>query len=278
MANYYTKGSFIIPSSSAQAEMVSEALSWIETESAEKGTELFKKNLAECTELEVLIRNIAERHPEFNHADPGILTACEFGSEEDEGEDYASNLTFEFAHSVESDGLWVFTDETLNIDHAICVTQAVLAVFDLTVQVGIAVAYSCSQPRTDGFGGAAFLVSKDFVRHCNVFDFLHMEDQAFKAQEAHYLVNVKRHEAAKCLVQQYVMNIKNSEDALSMLNTLLLGYARSKGSDEATIEESGYIHIWDESGIAAGEIRRLTPAEYYVMKNALPDVNNLAVA
>lgn len=44
MANYYTKGSFIIPCSSAQAEMVSEALSWIETESAEKGTELFKKN------------------------------------------------------------------------------------------------------------------------------------------------------------------------------------------------------------------------------------------
>lgn len=274
MADFFTKTAFILPCSVAQAEMVQAALDFIENESAEMGVALFNKEPAECSELEILIRNIAERHPEFNAANPGIMT-----EESDHIDaDYEMNLPFEFEHYIEKDGLLISTSTSLDTHHVIATTQGALAAFNLPVMVEIPVAYTCSNAVTGGFGGGAFMVTKDTVSDNSVHDFIRAERDAFEAQEAYYLSHVTHYNGDKSLEKPYLMNIKNTDVAVNVLNTLLLSLASKDDVTEPSIPESGYIAIDENSGISAGAIRRLTPEEYKVMWAYLPNVNKLCAA
>lgn len=268
MSNYFNHVSFIIPCSVAQAEMAVQAVAFIENHRLAAGYGVFQKDLAECTELEVLIRCIAERHPAFNSEKPGIMSHL----------DGETNLPFLVAFSVTEKGLWVFSNESIDITHAIALTQGILVALDLSIIVEIPVAYTCSDPVTEGFGGGAYMVTKNAVRDNSVGDFIQAERDAFNAQEAYYLVNVTRYKGEQATDHPYLMNIHNTNVAADLVNMLLLSVASKEGAEDAFMSESGYIGIDDESGIGAGAIHPLTPLEYSVMKAYLPNVNKLLTA
>lgn len=268
MSNYFNHVSFIIPCSVAQAEMAVQAVDFIDSHRMAAGYGVFQKELSACTELEVLIRCVAERHPAFNSENPGIMSHL----------DGETNLPFCVAFSVTEKGLWVFSNESIDITHAIALTQGILAAFNMPIMVEIPVAYTCSEPVTEGFGGGAFMVTKDAVSDNSVGDFIQAERDAFIAQEAYYLVNVTRYKGEQTTDHPYLMNVHNTNVGADLFNMLLLSVASKEGAEDAFISETGYIGIDDQSGIGAGAIRPLTPLEYSVMKAYLPNVSNLITA
>ncbi|MGT7661260.1 hypothetical protein ACRW5F_28765 [Escherichia coli] len=86
-----------------------------------------------------------------------------------------------FATEVNSSGLSVFHGETIDLDHAICLTTAVLSVFDLPEMVTITAAFTCSKSRTDEFGGMTILVTKDTHYYQDGCQFSRLMNEAHKA-------------------------------------------------------------------------------------------------
>ena len=151
MADNYTLASFIIPCTQEQAKMAQEAITFVTEAEIAEGERLLDKPLADCSLTEKLILSIIENHPEYDPSEPSF------------GQPSCPDCNYElsFATEVNSSGLSVFHGETIDLDHAICLTTAVLSVFDLSEMVTITAAFTCSKSRTDEFGGMTILVTKD---------------------------------------------------------------------------------------------------------------------
>ncbi|MGR2311410.1 hypothetical protein ACUX6A_27410, partial [Salmonella enterica] len=97
-----------------------------------EGERLIDKPLADCSLTEKLILSIIENHPEYDPSEPSF------------GQPSCPDCNYElsFATEVNSSGLSVFRGETIDLDHAICLTTAVLSVFDLPEMVTITAAFT----------------------------------------------------------------------------------------------------------------------------------------
>ncbi len=67
---------------------------------------------------------------------------------------------------VEDDGssVWLWTDESGDCDTTAEVVRLFLEHFSLDSLVAFEVAFSCSKPRVDEFGGCAYAITKDSVK------------------------------------------------------------------------------------------------------------------
>jgi hypothetical protein len=70
----------------------------------------------------------------------------------------------------------VFEDDSGDPEQAAVATQAFLEKFDRNDAIVFGVAYSCSKPRLDAFGGAAYVVTKDAL---NSIDAVHAAESMY---------------------------------------------------------------------------------------------------
>jgi len=163
MANYYTEASFIIPCSDEQAEIAIAALNQVAFDVTELGLSVVAKSKdAEFTPMEKIVR-----HYFFNHPDQDL-------------ENLTGELYCGFDIDEVREGLWIYTDESINTEHAAIFTQAVLKTFDLPYLVPILAAHTCSKPRLDAFGGHACVVTKDYIHWHSLEEFIDEEIEAHK--------------------------------------------------------------------------------------------------
>lgn len=59
------------------------------------------------------------------------------------------------------DSLWLYSDGSPNIELIVNVVQAVMREHKSKCSVGFEWGYTCSKPRTDGFGGGAVFITMD---------------------------------------------------------------------------------------------------------------------
>lgn len=64
-----------------------------------------------------------------------------------------------FTAELEPGGMWIYGDESINIEHTEILVCRLVDELDLK-PVTVSWAYTCSKPRIDEFGGGAFVVRK----------------------------------------------------------------------------------------------------------------------
>lgn len=80
-----------------------------------------------------------------------------------------------------------------NSEHGALFAQAALIAFDRNELIEFKIAFTCSNlKRPDGFGGAACVVSKDFIRWTGLHNFLEAERTAFAEKMNYFFVNLQR--------------------------------------------------------------------------------------
>jgi hypothetical protein len=65
----------------------------------------------------------------------------------------------DFCHALADGRLWLYTEDSGNPWHAALLVRAFLAKFRADDIIEFGVAYRCSKPRVDGFGGECFVVT-----------------------------------------------------------------------------------------------------------------------
>jgi hypothetical protein len=60
--------------------------------------------------------------------------------------------------AMESEGLWLYSDESVNEEGLIKLVQGVLTILDTDEPFIVSVAYTCSKPRISEFGGYAYKI------------------------------------------------------------------------------------------------------------------------
>jgi len=80
------------------------------------------------------------------------------------------------------DGLWITGEENINDELAANFTQMLLQYFDLDICVCFGVAYTCSKPRLDAFGGDAVFVTKKEVEYISSTQWLSKKKAEFEKQ------------------------------------------------------------------------------------------------
>ncbi len=121
-----------------------------------------------------------------------------------------SNYELSFATEVNSSGLSVFHGETIDLDHAICLTTAVLSVFDLPEMVTITAAFTCSKSRTDEFGGMTILVTKDTHYYQDGCQFSRLMNEAHKAGIQYALCKVTHYHGESRLCGKLCPELRRS--------------------------------------------------------------------
>jgi len=203
MANNYTKASFLIPCSAEQAALVEQAVLFVQEVSTAEGNALLKKAPDTLTLLEKLIVRIVQEHPEFNPLAPAF-TQPDLPEE---------NLTFELAMEITYDGIAIFHEESLDVDVAIGVTTAVLAVFDLPHMVQISAAFTCNKPRLDEFGGMIAVVTAQGYQYLDRYRFAQTMQKAHQEGLKHALCSIVHHIGSDKIEASYLMTCKSTDDA-----------------------------------------------------------------
>ena len=80
--------------------------------------------------------------------------------EEDSDADYMEE-TLDINYVLNKDSLWFYSMGYSNLELIVNIIQTVMRVHDSKCAVGFEWGYTCSKPRTDGFGGGAVFITKD---------------------------------------------------------------------------------------------------------------------
>lgn len=78
-----------------------------------------------------------------------------------------------YEHSMTAKGLWVYGEDSINIESAVWFTQKVLT--DLNIEGGIYISWAdtCSKPRIGEFGGGGVVVTKNDEYWVTSYDVVH---------------------------------------------------------------------------------------------------------
>lgn len=247
MADYYTEASFIIPCSAEQATTAVQVMGHLRDEESELvELAINKSDTDEFTPEETIIR-----HCFFSHPDQDASYSVK-------------ELDWSFSLETHSDGLWVYTDETINTEQAAIFTQAVLRAFDLPSLVEIEAAHTCSKQRTDAFGGHACVVTKDFIRWDGLYEFLEAESKAHSGQEKYFLCHITEVNGEYEYTSHFLMKCTGNEDPEKRLDSIFVGY-RDQGDKE------GDDFVWYPDGLAAKDpcMTEIPPLEFKIMQRHL---------
>lgn len=263
MANNYTQASFTILCSQEQAQMALDAIAYDTDTDVSEGDHLLSKPASECSLTELLVLGIIQNHPECDPFEPT------FGQPESPEDNYELELKAEITGS----GLAISHDESINLDHAIAVTTAVLSVFNLPEMVTINAAFVCDRPRENEFGGATIVVTKDTHHYEEGFNFSRLMNEAHDAGVQYALVKVNQYNHENTYTECYLMSCKASESPYDVARHRL-------ASDESTSDdpdEDGVIILSEEdnTSMALHSVTELTPVVYDSLSKLLPSLDVL---
>ncbi|HFU8324989.1 TPA: hypothetical protein ACH7GW_005307, partial [Escherichia coli] len=174
---------------------------------------------------------------------------------------------------VNSSGLSVFHGETIDLDHAICLTTAVLSVFDLPEMVTITAAFTCSKSRTDEFGGMTILVTKDTHYYQDGCQFSRLMNEAHKAGIQYALCKVTHYHGESSYVASYVLSCDVADSAQEVVNRRLKACAGKEPEDGIYI-----LSEEDNTSLSVELVTELSPLDYDKLSKLLPSLDTLCGA
>ncbi|NTZ41095.1 hypothetical protein EXW94_26210 [Enterobacter sp. JMULE2] len=261
MANNYTSASFLIPCSAEQAEIAQEAIAFIVEASPEEGNALLNKSPDTMTVLEKLITRIVLEHPEVDSQDPTFTQPdCP-----------ENNLCMELGTEVCNDGLNVFHEQSIDVDVAIAVTTAVLAVFERPEMVVISAAFTCDKPRINEFGGVDVVVTAQGHDYLNRYRYLQTMQQAHLDEVKYALCNVMHYQNERSIPASYLLTYKVTDDARAVALAKLVSMTGSQPG------ENDYFVLDEEENTSLGldKVSELTAFEYDGICKLLPSFDSL---
>lgn len=103
--------------------------------------------------------------------------------EEDSDADYMEE-TLDINYVLNKDSLWFYSMGYSNLELIVNIIQTVMRVHDSKCAVGFEWGYTCSKPRTDGFGGGAVFITKDSQDWLSTQGWLASKRDVFKKDTA----------------------------------------------------------------------------------------------
>ena len=164
MANYYTAASFIFPLEKEQAKFAMGVLECINQDNLEDLQNPHKTEWSQSVDPAML--KCAKK----------LLTSL--------GEDFTDWGYLGFVVDIDSAGLWIRSDESINTENAAVFIQILLKHFNLDTSVSINASHTCSKLRLDAFGGHAAFVTKTGISWMSTDSFLHKKESAHQKRLA----------------------------------------------------------------------------------------------
>jgi hypothetical protein len=260
MADYYSQASFILPCSPEHAKVALAALNIISDFDPEW---LSTRDLSSDHDP-VNLKRIVEQCV-LNH--PDAKDQCESGVENGLSDDQSGlmDLCWDFCAEMHSEGLWIFSEDHFNSEHAAIFVQSVLASFDLPHMVQIEVAHACSRPRLDAFGGSAIAVTKTGSRFHDPYSFFEAEQTANNDNAAYYFCEITEIHSEYEYDSRFLMRCVGDEKPDDRLEEILLNYRGVGERDDA-------FNMVMYPGGTGGKISRMetiSPLEYMTMSKYL---------
>lgn len=249
MADYYSESAFIIGVNPEQSAILLEAMN----ELFEPDDDFIQKlisseNTGGLSEVERIVRHCVLNHPD--------RTVNEFSEDCD----------WSFFGDECPEGFLVHSDAgNFNSEHAALFAQAALIAFDRNELIEFKIAYTCSNSkRTDGFGGAACVVSKDFIRWTGLHSFLEAERIAFAENVNYFFCEFTEVVGELEYPVTFILRCPASVNAAQRYEEIQLNY-RNGGERYA----NGGIQFSAGSAIKKASMKPVTPDEVRVMKTYL---------
>jgi len=190
----------------SKASLAIDALNELTPEITEYARSVIEKTEdSSFTEKEQLIRFCYFNHPEYNEGHV------------DEDEFY-----WKFDVSVDDDGVWIRSDQSINTDHAAIFTQSILTLFDLDQLIVINASHTCSKPRLDAFGGHSVVVTKESIRWSDGLQFIESEQKAHDNKENYYFCEITEINGEYEYRSHFLMTCKLDESPEERLDNIFL--------------------------------------------------------
>lgn len=175
MATYYTQASFIVPCTKEQATIAIEAFQSLTDEAW----------LADADNILRIVHCATTPGQPLHTLMYHYLAAC-FGKDEWGTPDTWDRPDWDV--DVDTRGLWISHNETINTERAAYFTQAILKTFNLDAFVPLYASHGCDKPHLDGFGGHACIITKERISWRDDQRFEVAERRAHERQEQYYLL------------------------------------------------------------------------------------------
>lgn len=249
MADYYSLSAFVINATPVQSAVLLEAMNELF-----EPDDNFIANLTSSTNTEGLseMERIV-RHCVLNHPDRTV-------------EEVIEDCDWSFDGEICSEGFLVHSDcGNFNSEHAALFAQASLIAFERNELLEFQISHTSDNfRRTDGYGGAACVVSRDFIRWTGNYEFLEAERTAFNENMHYYFCSFTEVHGELEYPETFILRCPANVNAAQRFDELLLNY-RTGGEKDT----DGVINFVTGSSIKKTTLKTLTPDEYRVLKQFL---------
>ncbi|HBQ4934778.1 TPA: hypothetical protein L7339_004900 [Klebsiella pneumoniae] len=249
MADYYSNSAFVIEATPAQSEVLLEAMH----ELFEPDNDFIQRITSGdshdgLSEMERVVRHCVLNHPDKTTVE--VIEDCDWS----------------FDGEICSEGFLVHSDcGNFNSEHAALFAQASLISFGKDELLSFQISYTCDNfRRTDGYGGAACVVSREFIRWTGNYDFLEAEETAFTERMHYYFCSFTEVIGELECPVTFILCCPSNVDASQRYNEILLNY-RSGGKTNI----DGSIKFSSCSSLKNALLEPVTPDEYRVMAKYL---------
>ncbi|HDH0770424.1 TPA: hypothetical protein PIP00_004934 [Klebsiella pneumoniae] len=249
MADYYSECACLIEANHTQTAILLEAMN----ELFEPDDSFIQKliscdNTNDLSEMEIIVR-----HCVLNHPDRTVANIPE-------------DLDWHFDGDKCPEGFLINSDlGDFNSEHAALFAQAALIAFDRNELIEFKIAFTCSSSkRPDGFGGAACVVSKDFIRWTGLHNFLEAERTAFAEKMNYFFCEFTEVVGELEYPVSFILRCPDSVNAAHRYDEIQLNYR-----DGGEIDAEGGIQFSSGSAIKKSSMKPITPDEFRVMKSYL---------
>ena len=249
MADYYSLSAFVINATPVQSAVLLEAMN----ELFEPDDNFIAKltsstNTEGLSEMECIVR-----HCVLNHPDRTVEEVIEDSDWSLDGE-------------ICSEGFLVHSDcGNFNSEHAALFAQASLIAFEKNELIEFQISHTSNNfRRTDGYGGAACVVSRDFIRWTGNHEFLEAERTAFNENMHYYFCSFTEVHGELEYPERFILRCPANVNAAQRFDEILLNY-RTGGEKDT----DGVINFVTGSSIKKTPLKPLTPDEYRVLKQFL---------
>lgn len=101
---------------------------------------------------------------------------------DDFGEDTVEEY-MNIGYRLENDFLWIYSKEYPNIDSLASIIHSVMKHYNSKKYISFEYAFTCSKPRTDGFGGGAAFINSSEIKFFNTDNWIWEQIKQFESQK-----------------------------------------------------------------------------------------------
>ncbi|WP_154975132.1 hypothetical protein [Klebsiella grimontii] len=249
MADYYSLSAFVINATPVQSAVLLEAMN----ELFEPDDNFIAKltsstNTEGLSEMERIVRHCVLNHPDRTVEE--VIEDCDWS----------------FDGEICSEGFLVHSDcGNFNSEHAALFAQASLIAFERNELIEFQISHTSDNfRRIDGYGGAACVVSREFIRWTGNHAFLEAERTAFKENMHYYFCSFTEVHGELEYPESFILRCPANVNAALRFDDILLNY-RTGGEKDI----NGVINFVSGSSIKKSTLKTLTPEEYQVLKQFL---------